>query len=565
MRRLPDLPTFRTPKLPTKLSSRVASLSPGDRLIAGVLALVLAGIALAGVYAFERQFLVDVPSRGGQLTEGVEGHPRFINPLLALTDADRDLATLTYAGLMGYDQDGVLAPVLAESYEISEDGKVYTFRLRDTVRFSDGTPVTADDVVFTVMKAQDPGLLSPRLADWANIRAEAVDARTVRFTLPKAYAPFLEDATLGILPARIWRNITNEEFPFSPYMTEPVGAGPFKVVGVIRDKNGIIERYELAANRFYALGHPYLSRMTFVYFDTEEDLREALLRGRVESAQGIPGPEARTAPYSRVFGIFFNASKNPNFQKIEVRKALSQAIDREALIAQMLGGYGQVATGPVPPGLISATTTPEGDPTTLAADTLERNDWNYDAAARAWTNDGATLSVTLATANVPELRAIAEQVRSDFEQVGIETTVELHDPNDLIVNVIRPRNYEALLFGMVVGKDQDLFAFWDSSQRNDPGLNVALYANRSVDDLLEKIRTDTDPATRAHDLQELNDLIAADYPAAFTHAPAFLYSLPEDVQGVVLGTVSEPSDRFLTAAFWYRHTEAVWPFLANSR
>ena len=219
------------------LSRRIDGLKPGDRLIAYVLGLFVLVSGLAGLYAIERSFLIEQPANGGSLTEGVIGSPRFVNPLLALSDTDRDLARLTYAGLMGIAENGELIPVLAENYTISEDGKTYIFTLRENAEFSDGRPVTAEDVVFTVQKAQDPGLKSPELANWANVRAEVIDARTVSFTLPKAYAPFLEDATLGILPAHLWRNIPNEQFPFSPRMERPVGAGPFKVTQNLR-KNG---------------------------------------------------------------------------------------------------------------------------------------------------------------------------------------------------------------------------------------------------------------------------------------------------------------------------------------
>lgn len=569
MRRYSDLASFQHVERKSLFASakeRFLQLAPGDRVIAGALLALLGFLLLAGLYAIERQFLVEVPSRGGSLTEGVSGHPRFINPLLALSDADRDMTVLTYAGLMGYGKDGGLVPVLAESYEVSEDGKTYTFVLRDNIRFSDGTPVTAEDVVFTVQKAQDPGLLSPRLADWANIAVRTQDARTVVFTLPQAYAPFLEDATLGILPAHIWRNVSNEQFPFSPYMEKPVGAGPFTATAVRRDKDGVIERYELAAFDQYALGRPYLSRLSFVFFDTDEELAKAYGRGSVESAQGVASADALSAPYSRVFGVFWNASKNPAFARIEVRRALSVALDRDALVDDVLGGYGAAAEGPVPPGLLGSTEHDHdhGDPIAEAADILESYDWTYDVETRAWVHeDAGTLSVTLSTSNVPELRAIADHVREDWERLGIETTIEFHEPSELVASVIRPRNYDALLFGMVVGRDQDLFAFWHSSQRNDPGLNVSLYANREVDDLLEKIRTEQDPAQLASDLEELNGLVAADYPAAFTHAPTFLYAIPEDLHGVALGSVAEPSDRFLSIAFWYRHTQAVWPIFAG--
>jgi len=149
-------------------------------------------------------------------------------------------------------------------------------------------------------------------------------------------------------------------------------------------------------------------------------------------------------------------------------------------------------------------------------------------------------------------------VKDDWERLGVPVSIELYEPGDLTQSVIRPRKYEALLFGMVVGRDQDLFAFWNSSERNDPGLNIAMYTNPAVDALLVQIREETDQAARSEDLAKLNALIKADYPAAFTHAPDFLYAVPEGLQGVVLSRVAAPSDRLATVAHWYRRTELVW-------
>lgn len=558
---------FVTPPI-AALSSRITRLSPGDRFVATTLGCLVVLSGLAGLYALERSMLVEVPANGGSLTEGVLGSPRFVNPLLALSDADRDLTRLTYAGLMGIGEDGDLIPVLAESYEVSEDGKVYTFTLREDAKFSNGKSVTAEDIAFTVAKAQDPALKSPELANWANVVVEVIDSRTVSFTLPKPYAPFLEDATLGILPANLWRDVATEQFPFSPRMEEPVGAGPFKVSNVVRGSNGTIEKYVLTANAHYALGRPYLDQITFVFFAQKEDLENALRNGRVESAYSIPTKNALSAPYSRVFGVFFNGNENPLFNRLEVRKALSVAVDRDALIENILGGYATPAEGPVPPGSLppgeAATRTPE-ERLAAASEVLEDGGWEYDEEARRWKHEKPELelTVTMKTSNVPELKAVASAIKDDWERLGVPVSIELYEPGDLTQSVIRPRKYEALLFGMVVGRDQDLFAFWNSSERNDPGLNIAMYTNPAVDSLLVQIREETDMEARSADLVKLNALIAADYPAAFTHAPDFLYAVPEELQGVMLSRVAAPSDRLATVAHWYRRTEFVWPVFSR--
>lgn len=553
---------------------RVHALSPGDQVFFYFFAILVGISSLTGLYALEQSLLTVVPAYGGNLVEGAVGSPRFINPLLGISDADRDLSALTYAGLMGLSGKGALVPVLAESYTVSEDGRVYTFTLRKDAKFSDATPVTAADVVFTIQKAQDPALKSPEYANWSGVTVEAEGGRTIRFTLGKPYAPFLGLTTLGILPSRLWQNISNEEFPFSDLETSPVSAGPFKVAGISRDASGLIRSVSLTANPHYALGRPYLDDIRFNFYARTEDLAGAHASGAVQSAYDLPAgrqtSQALSAPYARVFGVFWNPSEKQVYAREEVRKALSLALDRHSIVATVLGGHATAIMGPVPPGgSVKQVPVPESpNSTATAAHVLEKAGWTYDGSARVWKNAGAKQmldGITIRTSNVPELKNVASAVKADWEKLGIPTDIELYEMGDLSQNVIRPRKYSALLYGMVIGRDQDLYAFWDSQERNDPGLNIALYANKAVDVLLEDARSSSNQRTRASDLQKIENLIAADYPAAFIYAPDFTYAIPSDLKGVMLPQIITPADRFATAASWYRATDMVWPFFASQR
>ena len=552
-----------------RLNERMQRLTKGDRTLLYGLVLLVGIASICNVYALERALLVEVPAYGGTLSEGVLGNPQFINPLLAISDADRDLSALTYSGLMGLSESGALVPVLAESYTISEDGKTYTFLLRPNAKFTDGSPVSADDVVFTVKKAQDPAIKSPEYANWSGVNITAVDKRTVRFTIAKPYVPFLGLTTLGILPARLWKNVSNTEFPFSALQTSPVGTGPFKVTDISRNASGLIERALLEANPYYVLGRPYLNSIRFNFYANTEDLKAALQSGAIESSYGVNDSDAITAPYARVFGIFFNPNENQAYVHIEVRKALSLAIDRQNIVTKALGGYATPILGPIPPGDATIKQIPVptlANPTIEAARILEAGGWVYDGGARMWKNSRAkqTLrAITLRAPNVPELKNVASAVKDDWEKLGVAVTIELYEPGDLSQNVIRPRKYEALLYGMVIGRDQDLYAFWDSQERNDPGLNIALYANKNVDALIEDVRSATNADRRQKDLQKIEDIISADYPAAFLYAPNFIYSMPTDLRGVALPQIITPSDRFAAVVSWYRDTDAVWPFFVR--
>ena len=276
---------------------------------------------------------------------------------------------------------------------------------------------------------------------------------------------------------------------------------------------------------------------------------------------------ALTSPYARVFGVFWNQSEKQVYARIEVRKALSLALNRQNIVAIVLGGYATALMGPLPPGgNVRQVPLPASGNPTVAAQALQAGGWTYDGSARMWKNTSAkqTLErITLRTSNVPELKNVASAVKADWEKLGIPVDIELYEPGDLSQNVIRPRKYEALLYGMVIGRDQDLYAFWDSQERNDPGLNIALYANKTVDALIEDARGSTDESARAADLQKIEDTIAAEYPAAFIYAPNFTYALPRDLHGVVLPQITIPADRFANVASWYRMTDKVWPFFVN--
>src|SRR6185295_9848602 len=189
-----------------------------------------------------------------------------------------------------------------------------------------------------------------------------------------------------------------------------------------------------------------------------------------------------------------------------VRKALDAAIDKNAIVSTVLGGYGSVITGPLPPDAIgqkSQTSVTAETRVSQAKAILEKAGWKLGSDGiyqKSVTinkkKQTVRLGFSLATANTPELEKAAELTADDWKAIGADVKVEFFSQNDLTIDVIRPRSYDALLFGLVIGTESDLYPFWHSSQRNDPGLNIALYANANVDKILEATRSETDPTTR---------------------------------------------------------------------
>ncbi len=168
------------------------------------------------------------------------------------------------------------------------------------------------------------------------------------------------------------------------------------------------------------------------------------------------------------------------------------------------------------------------------------------------------LAFDIYTADSPDLKKAAESVKASWTAIGAQVGVKVFESSDLYQNVIRTRKYDALLFGQFIGKDRDLYAFWHSSQRISPGLNVSGYTNSKADKLLEQIRSTHDEVALASLYKQFDALLEDDLPAIFLYVPDFIYVVPKKLQGVKLGTVTVPSDRFESLSSWYLNTDGVW-------
>lgn len=561
-----------------RIEELLPTFSPFERLTLYALSLVL-GITAFGMLALiNNEATTPIPTQGGSLIEGVVGTSRFANPLLATSDTDKDVSALVYSGLMRALPDGTLIPDLAAAVEVSEDGTTYLFTVRGDAMFHDKTPVTAADIVFTVNAAQNPDMKSVKRAEWDGVHAEALDPLTVKFTLPRAYAPFLEATTLGILPAHVWENVSPSDFPFHQLNKTPIGSGPYRIDDVKEDSSGAPVEYTLRAFDDFTLGAPYIRKITLRVFANEDDALEALQKGTIESIAAITPSllpaEANIVrtPLPRVFAVFINEGKSSVLIDKEVRRALNAAIDREALINASLGGFGEAIVGPLPKNIAPVIPAVESQKTAddrlaAARAILENAGWIMDEEKQVRVNKkGVPLAFALTTADTPELSQTAEALARTWRALGATVTIKVFATGDLNTTVIRPREYEALLFGEVVGRGADLYAFWHSSQRNDPGLNLSLYANAKADRLLTEARRETDPSLRKEKLLEFAATVEEDVPAIFLYVPEFIYSIPDDLFGVSLGTLTTASERFANVYEWHRETERVWDiFITDSK
>ena len=536
---------------------------------------ILSGLIL--VWKVSEAYLIQVPIQGGTLVEGVVGNPRFINPVLALSEADKNLTALVYSGLVRLTPDGRVLNDLASQVDISDNHLSYTVTISPDAQFQDGDPVTADDVIFTMTKIVDPMIKSPRRGNWDGVSVEKIDEHTVIFKLKKAYTPFIYNLTTGILPRHIWKNVTDDEFSFSQFNTLPVGSGPYQVEAVERNPGGIPDYYRLAPFERVLGSQAFIKNLVFKFYPSEDALIEAYNSGKVEAVGGV-SPEkiaeldTRRAkiihsPLPRIFAVFFNQSRSKVLLEKSVRQALDLSAPKEAIVEDVLGTFGTVIDGPLPAGTYewSSERRHQGSQEERLIEAkaiLEKAGWkpNKDTGILEKKVGSATmlLSFSISTGDAPELRAVADVLRGAWEKLGARIDVSVYETGDLNQNVIRPRQFDALLFGEVVGRDADVYPFWHSSQRNDPGLNIALYANTRADRFLEQARIVSDPEEVEKNYQSFQSELQADLPTVFLYTPSFLYIMPEKVNNVALGPLSVSQDRFLGIRDWYIETDRVW-------
>src|SRR5438477_1794623 len=172
------------------------------------------------------------PAYGGTYVEGVAGVPQYLNPVIAATDVDQDVARLAFSGLTRYDQAGAIVPDLASAFHTESDGRIWTFDIRENATWHDGQPVTADDDVLTVKLLQDHRYLRPDSDALRGVTVDKTSMRTVRFTLPDVYGPFADSTTVPLLPSHLLGNVPYAELSRQPFNASPIGTGPFRVTEV---------------------------------------------------------------------------------------------------------------------------------------------------------------------------------------------------------------------------------------------------------------------------------------------------------------------------------------------
>ena len=536
--------------------------------------LAIVALIVSGAFLISRAYVTAtdvVPDFGGRHTEGLAGQPRFLNPALSpANNVDEDISRVIYSGLLRFNKNQQLEADLAKDLpQLSADQKQYTFRLRDDITWHDGQKFTADDIIFTIKLIQDQSFGSPVRLNWNKVEVSKIDDYTVVFSLNEPSAPFVTNFIQGIMPRHIWENVDPENFSLAKFNLQPVGTGPFQASNISKSEDGEIRSIVLEAYENYHLGRPYLDELEFKFYETYDDIIASYHSRNIMGLGYIPfDKKIYIEKTSRINinyvnlpqyqALFFNKNQSPVLKDKNVRHALAQSINRQEIIDELFFGFAQSAHGPIPPGYNGynpGVTEAHIYNVENARTLLAESEFGAVEGSDVLKKGDIELEFTITTNNFPLNIQVAELLKKQWEEIGFRINLEILTIGELEQNRLRPREYQALLFSENIGADPDPFAFWHSSQRQNPGLNLAVFADAEVDALLEEARENADPEYRDARYKRFQEIIVEDVPAIFITNSLFIYGLNNKIKGFDVTNITEQSQRFLDVHKWHIETK----------
>jgi peptide/nickel transport system substrate-binding protein len=510
------------------------------------------------------------PSEGGIYTEALIGQLGRLNPLLDYYNSvDRDVDRLIFSGLMAYDDRGLPHGDLAESWGISQDGKVYNFSIRSNAVWHDGQPVTSQDILFTVDLIRNDNIPLPDdLREfWNQVEVEELDNKTLQFRLPEPFAPFFDYLTFGILPKHILGDTPPENLIDAPVNLKPVGSGPYKFDQLIMEE-GKIKSVVLSENEEYYGSQPFIDQVVFRYYPDYQSAFTAYQNQEVLGVSQIaldtlslalkePNINLHTGRVPRLGLVYLKLDDPalPFFQDANIRRALLMSINRQAIIDRLLAGQAIVADGPILPetwayyeGIERIPYDPD-----LAVKMLKEAEYTVPATGgNVRAKEGIVMAFTLVLPDQEPYLTVAKAIQEYWSKIGVKADLKSVPYQELLTDYLEPGKYQAALVDLDQGRtpDPDPYPFWHQSQITG-GQNYSHWDDRQASEYLERARVKDDLAERTKLYRNFQVRWTNQMPALPLYYGVYSNAIDSQVQGVRIGPMFDTPDRFTTLLEWY--------------
>ncbi len=491
----------------------------------------------------------------GSAIEGVIGSPKETNPYNSVTQVDKDLNTILYSSLL----DNNLQPRLAEKVEVSNDKSIYRITMRPDIYFSNGDPITLDDILYSLNYVPLE----------KNYSVEKTSDNVLTFQLKKSDPIFLQQLTYPII-----QKDTVFENNFS---TKMVTSSFFKIAGINKDLDSNVTSISL--NRFNngEAKLPYFKKYNLVYFKDEVEAYNAFQKKEIDLLSGIPGStiskitddtniKFEVAALPNNYAVFLNQNKNEVLQNKALRQAMSNIVDRESLTNQVLGSFGTPMKNIL--GEKGSPKTAEEVLRTLTSGKDSGFSFKdgvlYEGTKKASTSENRAIKIKLTTIQNTELVETAKYLQNSWKKIGIETDIDIIDRKNLS-DVVKERDFEALLFGFSIKSEKDYYSFFSSKERGYPKLNISNYTSRQTDKILDVLAGDNNQARVLDLVNQLSVEIADDNPIILLYKPQFVFTHFANFQVKLPKTIKSEEERYTYIQDWYSGTEKVFNFFNQSK
>lgn len=511
------------------------------------------------------------PEQGGIFTEGLVGSLGRLNPLLDWNNAaDRAVNRLIFSGLVRFDEHGLPQADLAEAWGVASDGTIYNFSIRENAVWHDGTPVTSDDVIFTVDMMKSAGSLYPQdIKDlWDKIEVTKLNDKTLKFTLPEPFVPFMDYLTFGILPKHLLESVAPDQLPNADFNINPVGSGPYQFDHLIVD-DGQITGVVLTISDTYYRTSPFIEQVVFRYYQSSADALDAYQQGDVLSVSQITSDVLSTALEEPNLSVYTSRMPQMSFvlfnlnnaevgflQNAKVRRALMLGINRKHMINTLLQGQAVLADGPILPG------------SWAYYDGIERFEFNPDESINLLkaegyvipaeggdvrAKEGTPLAFTMLYPDDDIHTKIAQMIKEEWAAIGVGVELQAVPYDKLASDFLASRTYQAVLVDLNLSRtpDPDPYPFWHQAEATG-GQNYSQWDDRAASEFLEQARVTTDYTLRTRLYRNFQVVFAKELPALPLFAPVYSYGVDSQVQGAqVPALLYDPGDRMVTFPNWY--------------
>ena len=478
-----------------------------------LLVIAIIFFSMTQAYWYTDSYAVETYKNGGTYIEATIGEVKTLNPLFASTNSEKTISKLLFATLSTQDYSGHSGLALAKSIRTDDSGKNWTVKLRDNLKWSDGEPLTNDDVIFTVNLIKSPLLNSNFSSNLAGVSVKQAEDKSLVFTLSASNAYFESALDFPILPKHILEGVSPELILEHPFSSKPVSSGAYtynhtQAIGNLGEKSVYLQ-----ANDNYYRGRPLIDSFVVHAFLKTDDIINALNNGTVTASGELTAAEAKKVTSVNIterqsslnYGVFafFNMDKISN---AELRRAIRQGTDMDA-VRSILNGE-QPLDFPILESQVEIEKYP--DLPKLDKETAKNTIKGIIDNNAELKKNGLNIS-TVRSGFLPE---VSEKLAEEMRSLGLNVTVSVFEPGqDFILNTLSQRNYDILVYEIGLGADPDVFAYFHSSEANQNGHNLSNYKNSIVSDLVLSARSTMNSALRAKKYEKFLEYFKNDVPA----------------------------------------------------